>query len=93
METATRVPFQQGDAILIDYRTLHTGMPNTSGRVRPIAYLVYARTWFFDEINHMERSSLDMPLATYRSLPQYTRSLLLRALRQAIVTEGQPNPE
>jgi len=84
MESATIEPFKRGDAILIDYRTLHAGLANASANVRPIAYLVYARTWFFDEINHRKRTSLDMPLATYLSMPQYTKSLLLRAFRHAI---------
>jgi ectoine hydroxylase-related dioxygenase (phytanoyl-CoA dioxygenase family) len=93
MQSATIEPFRRGDAILIDYRTLHTGLPNVSATVRPIAYLVYTRTWFFDEINHRDRSSLDMPLATYRSMPQYTQTLLLRAFRHAMLTEGLQKQE
>ena len=50
------IPFQRGDAILIDYRTMHTGMPNHSQTMRPILYLVYAREWFFDDNNHRGRA-------------------------------------
>jgi len=50
-EAMTSVPFQRGDCILVDYRTLHTGLPNHSNLVRPIIYMTYARTWFFDECN------------------------------------------
>ena len=83
-ETATMIPFQRGDCILMDYRTLHTGLPNRSTRARPIIYMVYTRTWFFDEVNHAGRSPLDMPLEKYLSLPETVRPLLLRAFSQAM---------
>jgi hypothetical protein len=83
-ETVTAVPFQRGDCILIDYRTLHTGMPNRSTRVRPILYMVYTRTWFFDEVNHAGRAALDMPMEKFLSLPETVRSMLLRAFSQAM---------
>jgi hypothetical protein len=66
----------------MDYRTLHTGMPNRSTRIRPILYLVYTRTWFFDEVNHAGRASLDLPMEKFMSLPETTRPLLLRAFAQ-----------
>jgi hypothetical protein len=83
-ETVTAVPFQRGDCILIDYRTLHTGMPNRSTRVRPILYLVYTRTWFFDEVNHAGRAALDLPMDKFLSLPETVRPLLLRAFSQVM---------
>jgi hypothetical protein len=83
-ETATMIPFQRGDCILMDYRTLHTGLPNRSTRARPIIYMVYTRTWFFDEVNHAGRAPLDMPLEKYLSLPETLRPLLLRAFSQAM---------
>jgi hypothetical protein len=81
-ETATIVPFERGDCVLIDYRTFHTGTPNKSSRVRPILYLVYARTWFFDEVNHLNRPSLDLTLEEFHALPKGAQSLLLRAFSQ-----------
>ena len=81
-ETVTAVPFQRGDCVLMDYRTLHTGMPNRSTRIRPILYLVYTRTWFFDEVNHAGRSALDLPMDKFLSLPETMRPLLLRAFAQ-----------
>jgi len=83
-ETATRVSFQRGDCVILDYRTLHLGLPNQSNTVRPILYMVYARTWFFDEVNHEGRTSLDMSLETYHSLPVSVRPLVLRAYSQAM---------
>ncbi len=83
-ETATMVPFHRGDCILMDYRTLHTGLPNRSTRARPIIYMVYTRTWFFDEVNHAGRAPLDMPLEKYLSLPETVRPLLLRAFSHAM---------
>lgn len=79
-QSVTVVPFQRGDCVLVDYRTLHTGMPNNGRVVRPILYMVYARTWFFDEVNHVNRLSLDMRLEDFQALPQGVQPLLLRAL-------------
>jgi len=81
-ETVTAVPFQRGDCVMMDYRTLHTGMPNRGTRIRPILYLVYARTWFFDEVNHAGRAALDLPMDKFLALPETTRPLLLRAFAQ-----------
>lgn len=78
-DTLLTVPFLKGDAILIDYRTLHAGLPNTSQTVRPILYMVYARNWFFDDANHPQRSPLDMSLETFRALPENLKPLLMRA--------------
>jgi ectoine hydroxylase-related dioxygenase (phytanoyl-CoA dioxygenase family) len=77
-------PFERGDAILMDYRTVHAGLVNRSTAVRPILYMVYARPWFFDDINHPERSPLNMPLAVFNALPDQIKPLLLRAYSQAV---------
>ena len=78
------VPFLRGDAILIDYRTLHAGLPNTSDVIRPILYMVYARQWFFDDVNHPQRSPLDMPLEAFMALPDDMKPLLMRAYSQVM---------
>jgi hypothetical protein len=82
-QAMTACPFQRGDCILLDYRTLHTGLPNLSGVARPIVYMVYTRPWFFDEVNHLHRISLDMSLEQYEQLPESVRPLLTRAFSQA----------
>ena len=81
-ESMTVVPFQRGDCILLDYRTLHAGVPNRGRLVRPILYMVYARTWFFDEINHPMRPSLGMSIEQYLAQPEAVQPLLLRVLAQ-----------
>src|SRR5260221_1453723 len=48
-ENMTLSSLQRGDCMLLDYRTLHTGMPNAGRQIRPIIYMVYARPWFFDD--------------------------------------------
>jgi ectoine hydroxylase-related dioxygenase (phytanoyl-CoA dioxygenase family) len=75
---------QRGDCMLMDYRTLHSGGHNISGRMRPIIYMVYARPWFFDQVNHIWRIPLDMPLEHYEALPQSVRPLLIRAYSYAM---------
>jgi hypothetical protein len=91
-ETVTAVPFQRGDCVLMDYRTLHTGMPNRSTRVRPILYMVYTRTWFFDEVNHAGRAALDLPLEKFLSLPESVRPMLLRAFSQIMRAKHLAQP-
>lgn len=81
-ETMTVVPFQRGDCILLDYRTLHAGVPNRGAVARPIVYMVYARSWFFDEINHPLRPSLGMTLDEYNELPEEVRPLVMRVFSQ-----------
>jgi hypothetical protein len=79
----TACAWQRGDCVLLDYRTVHTGLANVSGRARPIVYMVYACPWFFDDVNHINRISLDMPLEHYNELPESVRPLLLRAYSYA----------
>jgi hypothetical protein len=79
IETMTITSLQRGDCMLLDYRTLHAGMPNASGQIRPIIYMVYARPWFFDNANHISRIPLDMPIEHYNKLPASLRPLLTRA--------------
>lgn len=81
-EDLTAVDFQRGDCVLIDYRTQHTGMPNISNVVRPILYIVYARNWFFDDVNHLARPSLNMSLAEFAALPDRVKPLFSRAYSQ-----------
>jgi ectoine hydroxylase-related dioxygenase (phytanoyl-CoA dioxygenase family) len=82
----TVAPLQRGDCMLLDYRTLHAGLPNRSGKARPIVYMVYGRRWFFDDINYMNRIPLDMPLERYHELPETVRPLLVRAFSYAMLT-------
>jgi Phytanoyl-CoA dioxygenase (PhyH)/SEC-C motif len=84
IETMTVAPFQRGDCVLLDYRTLHTGLPNASRQIRPIIYMVYARPWFFDNQNHVNRIPLDMPIEHYNKMPAALRPLLTRAFSYAV---------
>ena len=81
-EAVTIVPFRRGDVALLDYRTLHSGVPNHSDTMRPILYMTYSRTWFFDETNYAARKPVDMPLETLQALPESSRKLLLRVYAQ-----------
>lgn len=83
-ETMTRVPFVRGDCVLLDYRLYHAGLANRSNIVRPLIYMVYARGWFYDELNHQNRSSLDMPMATFEALPEPVREVMFRVHVQAM---------
>jgi ectoine hydroxylase-related dioxygenase (phytanoyl-CoA dioxygenase family) len=82
-ESMTVAALQRGDCMLLDYRTMHAGLPNASAQPRPIAYMVYARPWFFDHANHISRIPLDMPLDQYNKLSEPVRRLLIRAYSYA----------
>jgi hypothetical protein len=79
LSAMTACTWRRGDCVLLDYRTIHAGLANLSGQPRPIAYMVYACPWFFDDVNHINRISLDMPLDQYEQLPESLRPLLIRA--------------
>jgi hypothetical protein len=86
-ESLTISALRRGDCMLLDYRTLHTGLPNLSEQARPMLYMVYARPWFFDQHNHFRRSRnpLDMPIEQYNNLPAPVRPLLARAFYYAML--------
>jgi hypothetical protein len=90
-DTMAACAMQRSDCMLLDYRTLHTGLPNLSPRARPILYMVYARSWFFDDANHFGTSALDLSLEEHRRLPASAHPLLIRALSQAM--RSQPPRE
>jgi ectoine hydroxylase-related dioxygenase (phytanoyl-CoA dioxygenase family) len=83
-DAMTACELRRGDLMLLDYRTLHTGLPNASRQPRPIVYMVYARSWFFDHNNHISRIPLDMPLDQLAALPVSVRPLLSRAFSYAM---------
>jgi ectoine hydroxylase-related dioxygenase (phytanoyl-CoA dioxygenase family) len=82
-DAMTVCELRRGDLMLLDYRTLHTGLPNAGRQARPIVYMVYARPWFFDQNNHVSRIPLDMPLEHLAALPASVRPLLTRAFSYA----------
>ena len=81
--TMTVCEWQRGDIMLLDYRTLHAGLPNASRQARPIVYMVYTRPWFFDQGNHISRIPMDMPIERYKELPESVQRLLIRAFSYA----------
>lgn len=83
-ETMRSVPFLRGDCLLVDYRTIHAGMPNASRTVRPILYMVYSREWFYDDVNHRQRSPLEIGVEDLQALPPELRVLMLRARQHAV---------
>eukprot|EP00045_Choanoeca_perplexa_P009088 m.85859 g.85859 ORF g.85859 m.85859 type:complete len:276 (-) comp14743_c0_seq3:1818-2645(-) len=47
-----------GSITVFDYRTVHRGNANLSGRVRPLLYMVFAKPWFKDTANFTAESLL-----------------------------------
>jgi hypothetical protein len=88
-EAVMACPIRRGDCMLLDYRTLHTGLPNLGALVRPILYMVYARGWFCDEATHFGVNSPDLTLEDYNGVPESARMPLYRALSQAMRNRGR----
>jgi ectoine hydroxylase-related dioxygenase (phytanoyl-CoA dioxygenase family) len=84
-QTIVTPTLTRGDVMLLDYRTLHAGMPNRSERVRPLLYITYARAWFFDEVNFTARNPTDLVPGRYDDLPDL-HSLLRRALGRQLIS-------
>jgi hypothetical protein len=91
-DTMAACALQRSDCMLVDYRTLHTGLPNLSSRARPILYMVYARSWFFDDANHFGTTALDLSLEEHRRLPASAHPILIRALSQAMRSQPPREP-
>ena len=87
-ETVVAGRVRRGDCMLLDYRTLHSGLANRSAVARPIACMVYARSWFFDDVNYFGTTSLDLPLTDQEKVPDYARPLLARARSQTMRIRG-----
>jgi ectoine hydroxylase-related dioxygenase (phytanoyl-CoA dioxygenase family) len=96
-EDLVPVPLERGDALVIDLRLQHAGMPNGADRPRPILYLVYARSWFWDAVNHDRRDPLRMELETFMELPPEVQRVMVRAIRRQLldgpVASKAPAPE
>lgn len=84
LKDMTQVPFQRGDCVLIDYRTLHSGMPNRGLHMRPVLYMVYVRNWFFDEENFFGRIPLDGSPDDLVKIPEQYHPLLKRSFSQIL---------
>ena len=80
---------RRGDCVLLDYRTLHSGLANRGTIARPIACMVYARSWFFDDVNYFGTTSLDLPFDEQEKVPDYARPLLARARSQTMRIRGE----
>jgi ectoine hydroxylase-related dioxygenase (phytanoyl-CoA dioxygenase family) len=89
----TIAPYQRGDGVLFDYRLLHSGLPNDSARMRPVLYMAYSRTWFFDETNYRTRRPLKISLETLLALPEPARHLLYRAYAEIMRSRQVAEPE
>ena len=50
--------FPIGDVIIFDYRLVHRGVENVSASRRPLMYIVYAKSFWSDQINFGDRPLL-----------------------------------
>ena len=67
-----------GDCLVMDYRLLHSGMPNNSQQDRPLLYIVYARHWFIDMVNFRNLQRINLDTADALTIPRSARRLFAR---------------
>jgi hypothetical protein len=93
-EGITPAYLRKGDAYLMDFRLVHAGTPNISMQLRPVIYLIYARHWYLDAENHLNRGQnyLDVPDTTLLQATPAQAHLLsrgrLRVCKTALTPEG-----
>ena len=62
-------PLPLGGGLLFDYRLLHRGLANRSGRDRPVLSIVYQRSWFRDAVNFSRFPPLQMGFEELKRVP------------------------
>ena len=75
----------RGECFLMDYRIEHQGMPNASGKRRPILYIVYTRPWFIDIVNMRRQPRINIDHADIASIPVEHRPLFRRLAAKGAV--------
>ena len=65
-----------GSLFLIDYATVHYGLPNLSDRVRPITCLGYAKPWFRDFWNYNLQAPMQFTSSYLKAQREEIRKLL-----------------
>lgn len=68
-----------GDAFLMDYRLIHAGLANHSGRARAILYIVYSRPWFREDLNFSEQPAIKISRSQWKRVPKDLRHLFAAA--------------
>jgi len=64
-----------GDCYLMDYRLVHSGLPNLSTQERTILVLVYSCRWFHDVIEYDGLPSILIEKSQYEAIPKKHRGL------------------
>jgi ectoine hydroxylase-related dioxygenase (phytanoyl-CoA dioxygenase family) len=59
----------RGDCFLMDYRLSHLGTANLSDQVRPMMFIVYARSWFTDIQNLRRQERIRITREDLAALP------------------------
>jgi tetratricopeptide (TPR) repeat protein len=66
---------QKGDALLLDYRTFHGGMPCISGEMRIVIFITYSMPWFRDTLAFESHDALAISEQELNSIREEHRDL------------------
>ncbi len=67
-----------GDCILMDYRTVHTGLPNLTNTPRPLLYINYSANWYLDPNNFRKQKPIIMDKINFEKVPDNYKQLFSR---------------
>lgn len=90
-EEANTLPYFEselflGDAVLMDYRLMHSGNGNKTNIVRPLLYINYALNWYLDPNNFKKQQYFIMSDQYYEKVPPKLKKYFIR--RNLILKEN-----
>jgi tetratricopeptide (TPR) repeat protein len=72
---------QQGDALVLDYRVYHGGMPCLAGDMRPVLFITYSLPWFRDTLAFDNHDAVAISPAELAAMPESHRPFFRFARR------------
>lgn len=72
---------RQGDAVVLDYRVYHGGMPCLAGEVRPVLFITYSLPWFRDTMAFDSHDAVAISASELAGMPESHRPFFRFARR------------
>ena len=67
-----------GSCIVMDHRIIHAGNPNLSDQIRPLLYINYSTSWYYDPHNFKKQAPLRVNDANFDQIPDQYKGLFVR---------------
>jgi tetratricopeptide (TPR) repeat protein len=66
---------QKGDAVVLDYRVFHGGMPCRAEQIRPVLFISYSFPWFRDTLAFQAHDALAVSPSELEAIPEDFRDM------------------